>query len=148
MAKAAKIKYSQSGVQVNGDLAVDGASGSKVTIKTKTVTMDLSSSHTASAFIPAGALVLSLTARVLTALSGDTTFNGSTWTLGDTDADKWGAGLALAAGTTVDATDWTAGDPAVFASATDVEFGETAGVANAGTIRLVLHYVDITAPTA
>lgn len=139
-------------LDLTGDLTVLGASGALCALKTKTVLMDLSSSLDATDFIPAGAVVVGLVARVTTEITGDSTFAGTaTWLLGHSgDTDEWGAGLAAAADTTVDPEDWTAGTVAgiVYASATTVSVAATAGTISAGGVRLVLYYWDITAPTA
>lgn len=134
-----------------GQLNVSGASGSQCSLKTKTATLDLSVAHsTSGGFIPEGAVVVGLVGRVLTELSGDTAFNASTWEIGTgDDTDGWGAALARAAGTEFDSADWvTETCNKLYTSADEVDFSETAGTANSGTIRIVLFYWQVDAPTS
>lgn len=94
--------------------------------------------------IPAGSLVLGVTVRVTTAVTGSTTF-----TIGDgTDADKWGATIAQTAGTTTDATDFTTSSPTYYTSATSVVLTGTGGSFSAGVVRVTVHYIDFTSATS
>lgn len=126
-----------------------GANGSNLALKTKTATISglTGASGAATDFIPAGAVVLAVLARVTTLItSGD---GATSWKLGDeSDDDKWGATLAFTAGTTVDATDWVAGTPTVYDADTDIEVAATSNTFSAGAVEIVMFYLDVTAPTS
>ena len=110
--------------------------------------VDFASSGTASGLIPAGALVLGVTSRILTTVSGGGATDIST---GDgVDADRWGTAGALTAGTTIDPT--TYGDNTIqfnnSASAADVVVSGVGGTPTAGTVRVTVAYMLLTAPTS
>jgi hypothetical protein len=100
---------------------------------------------TASSLIPAGSLVLGVTARVTTTITGATTFD-----IGDgSDVYRWGAAIALPATTTSDPTGFT--DNTLFwsgASAGDVVLTANGSSFTAGAVRVVVHYMSLTAPTS
>ena len=144
-----RISRGGGGVVVNADGSASfesPSSGTKTNVKTATTELTglTGASVTATGLIPAGAFIIGITARVTTAITGATT-----WDLGDgTDVDRWGAALALAAGTLVDPTDYTVAGFGQFSSASDVVL--TANVANftAGAVRITVHYLDLTPPTS
>lgn len=90
--------------------------------------------------ITAGMFVIGVVIRVTTLLVGPTTI-----TIGDgTDADKWGASIALAAGTTTTSANWTAG-PTLYTSNTNVVLTGTGGSFSAGVVRACVFYLDAAA---
>lgn len=93
---------------------------------------------------PAGALVLGVSWRVTTLITGCTTFDVGTAAA----ATKYGTLQALAAGTTGGSAGTT--NPDVFAAATKVRFTAVGGGAafTAGVIRVTVYYLDLTAPTS
>lgn len=96
--------------------------------------------------IPAGSLVLGVTIRVTSAVSGA---GLGTMSIGDgTDADRWGTGIALAAGTTTTIADFTISSPVYYAAATGVVLTGNAGQFDAGAVRLTVHYLSLTAATS
>lgn len=102
---------------------------------------------TASNLVPAGAFVISVTARVTTILAGA---GLTTWSLGDgSTADLWATGKALAAGTTVNATDHkSTWNPKFFNAANNVVLTAAAGVFSSGVVRITVFYLDSTAPAS
>lgn len=123
-----------------------GANVQKTVIKQATTELTglTRATVTATDLIPAGSFLIGVTARVTTTITGATTFD-----IGDgTDVDRWGAAIALPAGTTSDITDFTASGFGQFGSANNVVL--TANVANftAGAVRLTAHYISLTAPTS
>ncbi len=101
-------------------------------------------SVSASSLIPAGAVVLGVTARVTTAITGATGFD-----IGDgVDQDRWGANIATALDTTSDNSDWTAQTITNFASANDVVLTALTSGFTAGAVRVTVHYTSPTAPTS
>lgn len=127
-----------------GTLSQGTAYGALANLKSVTAEITCSgASSSASNLIPAGAFVLGVTARVITAITG-----ASAFTIGDgSDADKWGAGIALTAGTTTTGAAFTAG-PSHYAAATSVVLTATTSSFTAGKVRVTVHYIDFTAATA
>ena len=94
-------------------------------------------SATAAALIPDGAVVVGVTARVTTEITGSTGF--LIGTAGDTD--RWGDITGTAVGTTSDNTNWTAGTIECFTAATDVVITEKTANFTAGAIEIAIHYL-------
>lgn len=99
---------------------------------------------TATNLIPAGSTVLGVTLRVTTLFAGCTSFH-----VGDgTDADRWGASIAVAAGTTTTGANFTAGGAISYPSATSVVLTAVGGAADfsAGVATITVTYFDNQAP--
>ena len=97
----------------------------------------------AAALIPAGSLVLGVTARVTTAITGAADFD-----IGDTtDVDAFGSAIAIALDTLVDLTDITQASPLFYTAATAIRLTGN-GSFTGGDIRLTVHYIQLTAPTS
>jgi hypothetical protein len=106
-----------------------------------TLTNVSGASVTATALIPAGAVVMGVTSKVTTALG---TGNGTTgYKIGTAgDDDRWGAITGTAAGTTSDNRNWTAGTIECFPTATDIIVTATGGNFNGtGVIYLSVQYM-------
>lgn len=102
--------------------------------------------ETLTAMIPAGAVVLGVVARVVTALSGT---GLTSWSLGETGATtRYGTVLALAVGTVADSTTWVAEPTGTWAATARniLLTGNAGGVFEAGTVRVTLFYRDFSAP--
>lgn len=134
-----------------GSVSVRGTTnGFSSNIRAATATVNLSgATSTASALFPAACIRLGVTARVTTAAtSGD---GGTSINVGDgTDADRYGAAIAFALGTTVtmaNATDDPSSGGWVGATG-DVVFTCNGGTFSGGVVRVVAHYLDLTAPTS
>lgn len=104
----------------------------------------LAGASVAGAVIPAGSIVLGITVRVETTITGPATFS-----IGDgVDVDRWGSGIPVAAGTRTDITDYTsttltynlAGNANVVITSDGVDF-------TGGDVRVVCHYMQVFAPT-
>lgn len=94
--------------------------------------------------IPAGVLVLGVTTRVTTAITGATSFQ-----VGDgTDTDKWGATVNIALNTTSDGADFTALTPTFYPATTSVVLTANGGNFTAGNIRVAVHYIDLIPPSS
>lgn len=110
-----------------------------------TLLSDLSISATATGLIPNGALVLGVVVRVTTLITGPTSFD-----VGDgTDVDRWGATIALTAGTTTSPSGFT--DNTIqwqTGGAGNVVLSPNGGAFTAGAARVVVAYVSLTAPTS
>lgn len=135
-------------VEASGDLRVVGHALNGQTGLIQTNSSEVSglsgASTTVPNLIPAGAVLLGLTARVITAITGATSFD-----IGDgTDVDRWGAGIAIALDTTADNTDWTSGVISGFPAANDVVLTAVGGSFTAGAVRVTAHYFTAVAPTS
>lgn len=92
--------------------------------------------------IAAGWFVLGVLLYVTTTITGATSFK-----VGDgSDDDKWGATLALTAGTATTSANFTA-SPSVYTAATDIVATAVGGAASfsAGAVRAAIFYIDFTA---
>lgn len=99
---------------------------------------------TAASLIPAGSVVIGVTVRVTTLIEGAASF-----TIGDgTDADRWGTGIAVAAGTTTTGADSTITSVPIYAAATSVVLTATGSNFTAGAVRITVHYISLTAATS
>lgn len=107
------------------EITVPGLSGTSVTV---------------SAAIPAGAIVVACAARVITTITGASSFSlGYT---GSTSA--FGSGIGTGVGTTAEG----AIVPAPFASATNVILTSSGGSFSGGAVRLSVQYLSVTPPTS
>jgi hypothetical protein len=130
---AAKLSEAGAAVAANGsalrlnvaEIALGGLSGATVT---------------ANSAIPAGALVVACAMRVITAITGATSFSigyaGS--------ASAFGSGLSVAAGSTNDGLI----GPNPFYSATNVILTAAGGNFSGGSVRLALMYLSVAPPTS
>ncbi len=128
------------------ELGINGGQNSQgLLISTATTLLsDVSTSATATGLIPAGAIVLGVTARVTTSIVGATSFD-----IGDgSDVDAFGATIATTATTTSNNSDWTIASAPVYASATDVVLTPNGGAFTAGAVRLTVHYCLSVAPNS
>ncbi len=100
---------------------------------------------TAASLIPAGALILGVSVRVNTLITGATSFD-----IGDgSDVSRWGATIAVAATTTSDPTDFTENTVSwQGAAAGDVVLTANGSNFTAGAVRVVVTYISLSAPTS
>ncbi len=95
------------------------------------------SSVTAAALIPAGAIVVGVTAKVLTAITGATS-----WQLGTAaDPDRFAASGGIALGSTTDSRNWTSGAMECFLTATDIILTANGANFTAGSVYIAVHYI-------
>jgi hypothetical protein len=94
-------------------------------------------SVTATGLIPAGAVVMGVTSRVSTLITGADGYQIGT----GADADRWADKTGVAVGTTTDNRDWTAGTIENFAAATDVIVTAKTSNFTAGAIVVTVHYL-------
>lgn len=129
---------------VSADAGADISSRLHVRSASETLSALSGASATTTGLIPAGALVLAVSARVTTLITGATT-----WDAGDgTDVDAYGAALALAADTTSTLEDWTLVAAPVHAAASEVVVTANGSNFTAGAISIEAHYITATAPVA
>lgn len=104
------------------------------------LTLGTGTSATTSISIPAGAMVIGATARVLTAITGTL----STWQLGNTDStNRFGEGLGKGVGS------WSRGilsAPMTFWNATPLRLTATGGQFTGGVVRIVIHWWELRLP--
>jgi hypothetical protein len=95
------------------------------------------SATTTGTFIPDGAVVVGVTTRVSTLLTGATGY-----TIGDgTDADRWGDITGTAVGTTSDNRDWTAGTIECFTAGGNITLTAKTSNFTAGAIEISVFYL-------
>lgn len=133
-------------IQHLGVLSRSAGYGDAMNLKTATVVLSGMSGATVTAtgLIPAGAVVAGVLARVTTLITASA---GTGFTIGDgTTADRWGAAVALAAGTTTTGANFKAATAPnqAYPSATNVVLTMTGGNFTAGAVRLVVYYWDFT----
>jgi hypothetical protein len=133
-----------------GTFKVSGANAQTTNIQQSTVVVTTTAAATATAtnLIPAGSMVVGVTCRNTTAVTGDAGFTG--YSIGDgSDVDRWGANVNPAINETTDLTDCTITSPAIYAAATSVVLTQIGGSRFDAdkTIRVTVHYLSLTAPT-
>jgi len=117
----------------------------QIKMASQVLTMSSGQTQTATNRIPAGAIVLGVTTRVETLVTGPATFS-----VGDgTDVDRWGTGLPVASASRSDATDWTTSALVVNNGGLGADIVVTSDGVDftGGTIRVVVHYLNLIAPT-
>jgi hypothetical protein len=112
----------------------------RMTIKSVRQTLSAlsgASATTTGTFIPDGAVVVGVTTRVGTLLTGATGY-----TIGDgTDADRWGDITGTAVGTTSDNRDWTAATIECFTSGGNITLTAKTNNFTAGAIEICVFYL-------
>ncbi len=124
----------------------NGANGQKITVQSVSATLSGLSGATATAtnLIPAGSIVLGVTTRVTTLITGATSLK-----VGDgTDDDRWGATVGLTAGTTTTGSSFTISSVPIYTSATSVVLTANGSNFTAGAVRVTVHYISFTAATS
>ena len=133
------------------DNAIQGAGSQSANaqfMKVESASIELTgltgASVTATNLIPAGSLVLGVSCRVTTAITGASTFD-----VGDgADVDRFGGAIAISPNTTSDLTDTTVATPPIYAGDTDVVLTANVSDFTAGAVRITVHYITISAPTS
>ena len=141
-----RLLTTASGVDISGDTSTGNVSGSFVNIRSATTELTglTGATVTASSLIPDGALIVGVTVRVTTTITGATSFD-----IGDgTDVDRWGVTIGLPSGTTTTGADFTSGTVEILLAAGDVVLTANGPDFSAGAVRIVAYYMDLTAPTA
>ena len=127
-------------------VAVSGGNGIATTATHASTLLNIATSATATNLIPANSLVLGVTVFVKTIIVGTTAVS---FAVGDgTDVDRWGTGIAFAAGTKTNISNFTIASPVYYGSATSVVLTPNAGTLDTGEVRIAVHYISLTAATA
>jgi len=125
-----------------------GANDEGSTLKTvSTLLTNLTGADTVAAgLIPDGAFLIGVSTRIDTAFGAS---NGTTgYQVGDGDVDRWGNIGAITQGTRSDNTNATADATGFYTAASDVTITAVGGnFDGTGDLRVVVHYLDITAPS-
>lgn len=107
-------------------------------------TLSSGSTFTFTNIIPAGALLLGITTRIVTSLVGPTSID-----IGDgTDVDRWGAAEGVLAANQTSIADYTTSALQTFQVGQDVVITANGGDFTAGEIRCVAHFIILTGPAA
>jgi len=125
-----------------GTFLSTGANGQSTQLGQSTTLLSALSGETVTAtnLIPANCILLGVTARVTTAITGATTFD-----IGDgTTADRFGNDIAIALNTT--ANNCIA--PALVTAATNVVLTANGSNFTGGAVRLTAHFMTLVAPTS
>lgn len=133
-------------LSTSGLAVARGTNAQTITPRLATTSVNTSSGATVTAtnLIPAGAMVIGVTTRVTTAITGATSFQ-----VGDgTDPDRWGAAIAVAINTTSTNTATTVTTPTIYPGATSVVLTANGGNFSGGAVRITVHYIEIGAPTS
>lgn len=93
---------------------------------------------TVASIIPAGAVVVGVTCKVTTAITGATSFDLGTVA----DPDRFGAGIGVAAGTTSDNRNWTAGTIECFPTTTSLLITANGGNFTDGAVYVSVQYLS------
>jgi hypothetical protein len=129
------------------DISTKGANGQEVLLKQNTALSGAMSgtSLTFAALIPAGSLVIGVTAHPTTAItSGD---GATTYDIGVSgDADRYGAAITFASDVTL--ANITVSGPAYYAAAADVTLAAKSGTFSGGVVRATVHYLTVVAATS
>lgn len=115
---------------------------------TAVVTTTAAATATATNLIPAGCLLIGVTTRVTTAVTGDAGFTG--YSVGNgTDADMFGANVSPSLNATTDLTNSTITAPVIYTAATSIVLTQVGGstFVAGGVVRVTVHYISLTAPT-
>jgi hypothetical protein len=102
-----------------------------------TATAMSGASVTLTGLIPAGAVVVGVTAKVTTAVTGATGVDIGT----AADTDRFGANRPVALGTTTDNRDWTAGTIECFPSATNIVLTAVGSNFTGGAMYVSVQYL-------
>ena len=133
---------------MSGNIIRAGANSDTFSMMEATTTVTPSANAntaTATALIPAGSVVFGITERVLTAITGATS-----WRLGASGGanNSWGNALSVNVNTTNNLADFIATGPIFYGAATDVVMQSVGGNFTAGSVRLCVHYLKMVAPTS
>jgi hypothetical protein len=129
--------------------AYDTDHGQAIMVKQKSSEITITASGTAtqdvSNFIPAGVMVVGLTARVTTAIGG-----GVSLSVGETgSANLWLNAMGVTLNATGDLTKTTSTTPKIYPAATTVRLTSNGGNFNGtGKVRLTVHYISLEAPAS
>lgn len=125
-----------------------GANDEGSTLKTAStlLTALTGADATATGLIPDGAFVIGVSTRIETAFGASNETTG--YQVGDGDVDRWGNIGAITQGTRSDNTNATADATGFYTAASDVTITAVGGnFDGTGDLRVVVHYLDITAPS-
>jgi len=92
--------------------------------------------------IPAGSVVVGVSVRVTTAITGATSFS-----IGDgTTATAFGSAIAIASGTTTTNANWTISSAPVYAAGANIVLTANGSNFTGGVVRVTVSYISCTAP--
>lgn len=128
-------------LQINGELQGETTF---ITTVEAIVPTPSGASATAASLIPAGAFLLGITTRVITAITGPAGFD-----IGDgVDVDRWGNSIAVGLGTTSRGVDFTSNTVQIFPTANDVVLTSDGVDFTGGSVRVIAHYISFTGATS
>jgi len=141
-----ELRINADGVEVF-NLIVRGQTqgeGTQITRAAVAVATPSGATATATNLIPNGAIVLGVTTRVITAVTGPAGFD-----VGDgVDVDRWGNSLATGLNQTSASVDFTSSTLQIFTAANDVVITSDGVDFTGGSIRVIVHYITLSAPSS
>lgn len=127
-----------------GQLSIGGAQGQATNVNCVTTSSGALSGATVtlSNARPAGSIIVGVTVRVTTTITGATSFS-----IGDgSDADRYGASIALTSGTTTTLASHTASPIEWLSAAGNIVLTANGSNFSGGVVRISVHYLDLTPP--
>lgn len=123
-------------------VTVSGNNGISTVVNHASTLLDLDvDGSTATDLIPAGSLVLGVTAFVETEVTGTTAVS---FAIGDgSDVDRWGTGIVFAEDTSTSISDFTIASPVYYGVSTSVVLTPDAGTLDEGKVRIAVHYINL-----
>lgn len=142
--------YTYNGTNFTRSFDLTAANGAILSIKSTSTLVSGAAAATittGTGAIPAGSLVLGVSTEVVSTFSNTSL---TSMTIGDgTDVDRFGATIALTAGTKTTLANWTVVVPPIYPTATAVIMtGTGASFAANGSIRVTVWYISLTAATS
>jgi len=141
------LRILATGTRIRNSMRLDGEQFGETTqflTSPRTVLTPSGQTATIAGAIPTGVLVLGISLRVITAITGPATFS-----IGDgVDPDRWGAGIAVGLGTIARGTAQTSAVVEFFPAGNDIVITSDGVDFTGGEVRVIIHYVTFTAPTS
>ncbi len=131
-------------IQMHGGLIISRQfAQTRLLSNSATVSTPSGQTATATNLIPAGCMLIGVTSRVLTAVTGPAGFD-----IGDgVDVDRFGNSISVGLGTTTNIINATTSAITTFQASNDVVLTSDGADFTGGSVKLVAHYISITAPT-
>lgn len=132
-----------SSLVIKDDVTVAGQAETEIQFSTTLLATPSGLTATAAGLIPAGAMVLGITVRVQSTVTGPAGFD-----IGDgVNTDRWGNSIAVALGTQTTGADFVSSALEIFPVANDVVLTSDGVAFTGGAVRVSVHYISLAAPT-
>lgn len=133
-----------SGIQLRISESIYGSRSNVFLATIASSALTSGATYTFTGALPDGAIILGVSARITTTISGPTSVQ-----IGDgSDADRYGIFSTLTSGQTIEPSAGTASPLEWRSAAGDVVLTAVGGNFTAGVVRICVHYITLTAPTS